>query len=249
MASAHRLARLTGITACSITLAFAFHSLSSGAGAPATAQWSVGRVNTDPLAKVQPDTTIECRLELKEPAFVYAVSFDSTRGCHALVPSGQLLSDLEDGRWSVREHALPGSHMSKSLTWSSGDAEGPISFVLLVCASRQPELEAAMNKMEQVGNAAFPTRSMLAPYAPEGGMDVTPPRHALPPGAFGRAFSQIGDHHDGELKKVGDGIWASVLRLDVATAAPPRGDANDRAKRMLEDRLGDLVVKPPGTRK
>lgn len=229
-----------------IALALGYHFVVSGPTADPNAPRTTWRIGNDaaiePFDEIPAETRIGCTLTTIRSAYVYLASYDLTRGCLAMLPSSQLRTDLPDNPLPAGRHELPGRHLGNELSWSSGDATGPVSFLLVVSDHALPDLENELGTLQQVGNAAFPNRPVLGNYAPPGGMDSVPPRSELPTPVLRAAFELQNHHHDGPLAEWRDGIWLGVLRVRVAHGAANLGNVEDMARDKLRRQLGPLIA-------
>ena len=203
-----------------------------------TALWTVSGNEVDALAEVGIETPLNCSVTIPRPSWVYAMQFDPTHGPLALFPSQQLRSDLQTNPQRNGSIELPGKHVDQTLSWHSGDAHGPVSYILVVSDSPLKELEAAMPNWRQVGNGAFPSRALLGTYAPRAGMEAVPPRSELPTEILREAHALQRLEHDGPMTELRPGIHVSVLRLQVRAELPATEDA---VRTQVEKKFGDLM--------
>ncbi|MCA8942467.1 MAG: hypothetical protein KDB80_07885 [Planctomycetes bacterium] len=238
-----RRLRILGIAVIAIALAVTTRWIANARGTAPRIAWELDGHRAEPFAKVDALTPLACRLELDREAWVYAISFDMTRGSIALLPSTQLHSDAPTNPASVGSHRLPGRHLERNLSWHTGDAQGLVTFVVLVSDRQLSDLEVAMARMQQMGNGAFPQRPLLGTYAPKGGMTVVPDRHAPPTELLRDVCALQRFEHDGEMHEVRDGVHASVLRLEVG-GRPDSAPLETRVRAELERDLGPVLGSP-----
>jgi hypothetical protein len=219
------------------------------------AHWQVGadRASSEIYQEVDAETPIRLVLDLPFSAHVYLVSHDLSYGCSALFPSEYLRSDLTGNPLPAGEHILPGSGVADpelELFWQSGDATSPYTCLLIVSDKAIPELEAAVKRLRQMGNAAFPKKELLGGYAPTAGMEQVPNRNDLLHPAIKAAYGLIDVSNDGPLLPWDGhpGVYLKALRLVNRGRAPQPGvDLRQQINEKLSEQLEGLVELPkPG---
>ncbi len=241
------------ITLCAVGLAFGVQWLVGPVTAAPRIEWSVAESAVQPFSEVKPYTPVRCTLELDEPAFVYAVSFDLMSGALALFPSETLRSDVVANPLPAGTHAFPGRHLERTLSWETSDANGAMTYMLITSPEPLDELQTVMKRMRQVGNAAFPQKPLLGNYAPAVGMDEVWPRSDIPSAPLRAAFGLEEYDHDGPMVPLPDGVHASALRLLIAGATAQQGGLAERVQGELQRELGSVLspgsVMTPGAPK
>lgn len=213
-----------------------------GGGAP-TVRWLADDEPTAPLAELRAGARIRCTIDAGQALWIYAVAWNPSSGCLALIPSETLRTETPTSPAPVGRHDLPGLHLDATLSWVVPDAGGPTSFVLVASRGRLPTLEAELRRLRQVGNAAFPHRAELGTYAPKAGIDAVPPRYAPPPGVLGEALRSQQLEHDGTMVRLRDDVWFSVLRSHVALGEPT-SESIEQQVRELERELAPALTAP-----
>lgn len=215
----------------------------SGRTPPApSVRWQFGETRTaqEPFAELPADHPVRLQVEIDEPLHVYVASWDMLRGNVALWPSTRLKSMASVDPLAAGTHELPGRWEQQDIVWHVGDGVGVTTF--LVIASRRPldDLAAAMLRFRQMGNAAFPDRRECATYAPDAGMDVVPPLHAIAHDLLKLCAEQAGIDHDGPMVPVPDrdGVWMKAMR--VVTPLPEEPMTAEQAQQELAERLSPL---------
>ena len=206
--------------------------------------WRVGDNTTlAPFAEIDPGKPVRVAVELPEALHLYVTRFDLDQGCIALWPSETLVTDARPG--PTTRLTLPGEHDGISLAWPTGENPGPVAFVLIASRKPLPDLAAALARCRQMGNAAFPKRSLLDPYAPKAGMEAAPPRSELPHPLLREAFALTDVHNSGPMTpaKSADGVWLKALRL-IRRGDPPTPDSRSVEER-LQERIGELLEGTP----
>lgn len=208
----------------------------------ASARWLGGAAANaiDPLATLPAELPLQVELTLTQPMHVYVASHDMVRGTIAMLPSSTLRSELPNNPLPAGTHRLPGRHDGLGLQWHVGDGVGATTFFLIASERPVPELRDALLRCRQMGNAAFPKRTVLGTYAPATGMDGVPPRHQ-PAGALLQAARAVPDPlHDGPLVPLPghDGVFVKVLR--VSTTAPEPAGGDEALRTRIRDGLGPL---------
>ncbi len=224
-------------------------------GAYPQALWQVGadRASSEIYQQVEAETPIRLALDLPFPGHVYLVSHDLIYGCSALFPSEYLRSDLTANPLTAGRHVLPGLSTADSnleLSWQSGDASSPYSIMLVVSEHAIPELDAALRKPRQMGNAAFPKKTLLGGYAPKAGMEQIPAKSDFLHPAIEAAY-RLGDpSNDGPLVpwEGHPGIYLKVMRLEnLGRNLEPGADLREQLNERLSEELEGLVELPkPG---
>jgi hypothetical protein len=218
------------------------------------ATWVVdGRSETEQFARVQADTPVSLQLELQHPAFVYAVRHDTIGGWIALHPSSTLRSDTaRTDAFPRGRHALPGAAVGDrteplALAWPTGQTVGAVSFFVVVSDRRLEDLEQALARCEQMGNAAFPNRSLLAPYAPETGLENTPDPATPPHRLFAEAmrFGTWASTHRLEPSASTPGVFVGAFRLQHAIDPEALSMEPNELEARIRERIEELLADTP----
>lgn len=142
------------------------------------AQWLFGPDQTasEAFAQVPSFDPVTLTLDLPAPAHVYVVSFDLTQGALSFFPSDYLSTNLKNPLAAGR-HVLPGQWKGKQMEWYVPEVTGAVSFLVVVSQNPIADLQKAMASLRQMGNTAFPDRSMGL-YMPK--RDKGQPKPKLP---------------------------------------------------------------------
>jgi hypothetical protein len=214
------------------------------------ASWQVaGKAAFEPFEAVPPHTGIGLELDLPETSFVYAVRHDRVGGWVALMPSTSLNSELPDSQpqFPAGSLTLPGRQSDRELRWSTGESVGRIAFLVIVSARRLTDVETALARCEQMGNAAFPQRTLLDPYAPRTGMDRVPARNATLHPLFDEAAAAMGAANGSPLRPAAKrpDVFVGCLCVQHALSEQTIGtrtgrEAVQKLQEQLQDRINEL---------
>ena len=242
-------------------------SPSTGPDAPDSAQtlsaaptlhWTVDGTDDLPqFGEVAPHAKVSLELDLPRKSFVYAVSFDIERGTLALFPSSRLRTEeklanpLPSGR-----HNLPGTQEDVELFWSAGDSPSSTCFAVVVSDRSLADVEAVLAKCRHVGNAAFPKRAVLDPYAPETGMADCPPRTRHAHRLFDVAAKTIHPQLSGPMKPIRvdeTEVWVGAAMMRPRAPQQEVTEDKEELERRVRGRIEELlrdtparVMTPPG---
>lgn len=219
-----------------------------GATTAPQVRWQVDQAfaSNDPYQAVGAETPIRLELNLPSPAYVYLVSHDLVYGCSAMFPSEYLHSDIPANPIPAGKHLLPGSGTELELSWQSGDATSPFSCMLIVSEQEVPGLRAALGRFRQMGNAAFPRKSLLGGYAPKAGMEQVPAANELLHDAIKASYRLVDANNDGPMIpwKGHPGVFLKVLRLqNNGRILEPGADLREQINANLSQKL-EGIVKP-----
>ncbi|MCC6672772.1 MAG: hypothetical protein IT458_17030 [Planctomycetes bacterium] len=162
------------------------------------------------LAQAGEETGVRAHLQLAKPAHVYLALFSPSEGILALFPCAQL-RDAPVNPLPAGQHHLPGHFAGKPLHWPVPARAGAVSLLAVVAHERQPELESALARCRQLGNAAFPNRA-FGIAAPPATLDPVP-RGELPHPLL-RAAAAAADGAGALEPAAGHpDVWVGALRL------------------------------------
>ncbi len=195
--------RLAGITLAALAAAGVAGVCLAPRDPRPTVAWQQARDGAalDQLAAVAPNTAVSVRLRLAEPAHVHLVGYSPTRGFVACFPS----------QYWVGDPANPLPRGEHELMARTGDDAGPFTILLVVGHVPVPGLHDAGRTWAQLGNKAFPDRS-LALYPPPARV-----RPAPAPPALRAALALDLEAASGPLVAwdAQPGVWLQALKIEV----------------------------------
>ena len=208
-----------------------------------TATWHFGedRSTVEPFDKVPGYDAMTLELDLPWAGYVYVVSFDHRQGTIGYFPSEYLGTDHDNHHFEAGTHELPGKWQDKSQAWFVPDVKEALS--LCVVFSREPlkDLEALLKLTMQIGNTAFPDKSM-GRYMPRAGRDQRIGRNKLPHEVLRAAQNQPGAIEGGPMVPWARNphVYLKVLNIVPGKprpgATPPSNPLKDRLKKMVREK-------------
>ena len=188
-------------------------------------------------------------VELPWEGYVYVASFDHVQGTVGLFPSDYLGTDYLDqatermNRLAAGAHEIPGEWKGERLQWFVPNVNEAVSLCVVVSREPMTNLEITLRLVKQMGNTAFPDKSMGL-YMPRAGKDKLVGKDKLPHPALQAAQYQLDSLAEGDMVPWAEqpDIFVKVLNIRPDQPRPgattPGNPFQKRLNEMVEEKLG-----------
>ena len=222
--------------------------LPSGDAPVATWHFGPDRTQVAPFDQVPTFDDMSVTVDLPWDGYVYVASFDHLQGTVGFFPSDYLGTDYLDkatnrmNAFSAGTHELPGEWEGERRQWYVPDAKETISLCVVVSREPMTDLESTLRLVRQMGNTAFPDKSMGL-YMPRAGKDKLVGRDRLPHPALLAAQNQMDSVADGDMVPWTEhpSVFVKVLNIQPGQPRPgatmPGNPFQKQLNQMVDEKL------------